>query len=125
MRNFTNDAVFDDTLPVSDGVMEAGHRVPLNRIGEPIQITTGRRLAGGLPEGMDNAIVMLDAGFAPTAIDDPRVHIYWGAYLGTPDEVLMSGRVIEVAEQIAERKRALREQHGWIMDTYLLRRDTD
>ena len=30
MRNFTNDAVFDDTLPVADGVMEAGHRVPLD-----------------------------------------------------------------------------------------------
>lgn len=30
MRNFTNDAVFDDTLPVADGVLEAGHRVPLD-----------------------------------------------------------------------------------------------
>lgn len=29
MRNFTNDAVFDDTLPVGDGAMEAGYRVPL------------------------------------------------------------------------------------------------
>jgi hypothetical protein len=32
MRNFTNDAVFDDTLPVADGVLEAGHRVPLARL---------------------------------------------------------------------------------------------
>ena len=32
MRNFTNDAVFDDTLPMGDGVMEAGHRVPLERL---------------------------------------------------------------------------------------------
>ena len=32
MRNFTNDAVFDDTLPVADGVLEAGHRVPLDRL---------------------------------------------------------------------------------------------
>jgi hypothetical protein len=32
MRNFTNDAVFDDTLPVSDGVMEIGARVPLDRL---------------------------------------------------------------------------------------------
>ncbi len=29
MRNFTNDAVFDDTLPAADGLLEAGHRVPL------------------------------------------------------------------------------------------------
>jgi hypothetical protein len=32
MRNFTNDAVFDDTLPVGDGRMEAGLRVPLERL---------------------------------------------------------------------------------------------
>ena len=32
MRNFTNDAVFDDTLPVADGVLEAGSRVPLERL---------------------------------------------------------------------------------------------
>ena len=32
MRNFTNDAVFDDTLPVIDGLLEAGHHVPLERL---------------------------------------------------------------------------------------------
>ena len=32
MRNFTNDAAFDDTLPVGDGLLEAGSRVPLDRL---------------------------------------------------------------------------------------------
>jgi hypothetical protein len=32
MRNFTNDAVFDDTFPVADGLLEVGHRVPLDRL---------------------------------------------------------------------------------------------
>jgi hypothetical protein len=32
MRNFTNDPVFDDTLPIADGVLEAGVRVPLARL---------------------------------------------------------------------------------------------
>ena len=32
MRNFTNDAIFDDTLPIGDGLMEAGNRVPLDRL---------------------------------------------------------------------------------------------
>jgi hypothetical protein len=32
MRNFTNDPVFDDTLPLADGVLEAGSRVPLDRL---------------------------------------------------------------------------------------------
>ena len=39
MRNFTNDAVFDDTLPIADGLMEVGLRVPLDRL---------RRRHGGL-----------------------------------------------------------------------------
>ena len=32
MRNFTNDAIFDDTLPIEDGLLEVGHRVPLDRL---------------------------------------------------------------------------------------------
>ncbi len=32
MRNFTNDAIFDDTLPVGDGLLEIGFRVPLDRL---------------------------------------------------------------------------------------------
>jgi hypothetical protein len=32
MRNFTNDAVFDDTLPVADGLLEVGLRIPIDRL---------------------------------------------------------------------------------------------
>jgi hypothetical protein len=34
MRSFTNDQVFDDTLPVADGVIEIGTRVPLELLRE-------------------------------------------------------------------------------------------
>jgi hypothetical protein len=37
MRNFTNDAVFDDTLPVADGLLRAGHRVPLDRLRDAME----------------------------------------------------------------------------------------
>lgn len=37
MRNFTNDAIFDDTLPVADGVLEAGLRVPLERLRDAME----------------------------------------------------------------------------------------
>ncbi len=37
MRNFTNDPIFDDTLPVADGVMEVGARVPLSRLKEALE----------------------------------------------------------------------------------------
>ncbi len=122
-------AVVDFEYSVIPGItsvqaLTAQHRLPLNRIGEPVHITTGRRLADGLPAGLDSAVAMLDAGFAAGALEDPDLHVYWGAYLGTPDEVLIAGRVSEVAEQITRTKKALREKHGWIMDTYLLRRET-
>jgi hypothetical protein len=32
MRNFTNASVFDNTLPVADGVMEIGTHVPINEL---------------------------------------------------------------------------------------------
>ncbi len=37
MRSFTNDQVFDDTLPVSDGVIEVGTRVPLDLLRERME----------------------------------------------------------------------------------------
>jgi precorrin-6A synthase len=103
--------------------LTAQHRMPLNRIGEAIHITTGRRLAAGFPDELDSAVVMLDAGLACKEFDDPDLHIYWGAYLGTPDEVLMSGRLVDVAADVDRTKRELKARHGWIMDTYLLRRE--
>jgi precorrin-6A synthase len=103
--------------------LAAAHRVPLNRIGEPIYITPARRIAGGLPEGLDSAVVMLDAGFTAAGLDDPALTVFWGAYLSTPDETLIRGPLPEVAAEITATKAALRARHGWIMDTYLLRRD--
>jgi precorrin-6A synthase len=105
--------------------LAAAHRVPLNRIGEPIHITPARRIAGGLPEGVDSAVVMLDSGFTAAGFDDPALTVFWGAYLSTPDETLISGRLSEVAGEITATRAALRARHGWIMDTYLLRRDRD
>jgi precorrin-6A synthase len=106
----------------SVSALAAKHRVPLNRVGRAFQVTTGRRLTDeGWPEGVDDLIVMLDAQQAFTA--HPGAHIYWGAYIGTPDELLASGPVAEVADEILRVRAEARERHGWIMDTYLLRRD--
>ncbi|HWO68728.1 MAG TPA: precorrin-6A synthase (deacetylating) [Umezawaea sp.] len=99
----------------------AKHRTSLNRVGRPVQITTGRRLAEGFPEDVDDVVVMLDAHNSFTGVDED-VHVYWGAYVGTPDELLISGPVGEVAERIVATRAEARERKGWIMDTYLLRR---
>jgi precorrin-6A synthase len=101
--------------------LAARHRIPLNRVGRPIQITTGRRLADeGWPEGVDDVVVMLDGRQAFTGVAD--ADIYWGAYVGTPDEILVSGPVEQVRDEIGQVRAEARERHGWIMDAYLLRR---
>lgn len=99
--------------------LTAAHAVTLNRIGHPVLVTTGRKL-GERPAGTD-AVVMLDGGAAWLDHADPDEEILWGAYLGTPMEVLRRGRVGGVGAGIAELKKQLRADHGWIMDIYLLR----
>ncbi|MFH8281726.1 precorrin-6A synthase (deacetylating) [Streptomyces antibioticus] len=101
----------------------ARHRIPLNRVAQPVQITTGRRLAEGFPQGVDDVVVMLDAHqtFRRYAGDD--IDIYWGAYIGTPDEILVSGPIAEAGPRIERLRAEARERKGWIMDTYLLRRN--
>ncbi|WP_031467615.1 precorrin-6A synthase (deacetylating) [Sciscionella sediminilitoris] len=101
----------------------ARHRTGLNRIGRPVQITTGRRLAEGFPDGVDDVVVMLDAHCTFAEIENAGMEIYWGAYLGTPEEVTVSGTLPEVAEEIKRVRAEARERNGWIMDTYLLRRN--
>ena len=64
---------------------------------------------------------MLDARAAFGAADGDD-EIYWGAYVGTADEILIAGRVRDVGDRIIAEREAARERHGWIMDTYLLRR---
>jgi len=101
--------------------LAARHQVPLNRIGEPLMVLPGRRLA---EQGrLDNVVVMLDGQCAFAALDDPGLVIYWGAYLGTDDEVLIAGPLQAVKARILEVREEARARKGWIMDTYLLRRE--
>ena len=102
--------------------LTAQHKVPLNRIGQSVEITTGRRLAAGQAGEADSVVVMLDAQDAYRQVADQETDIYWGAYLGTPDEILISGKLKDVADEIARVRHAAREANGWIMDTYLLRK---
>lgn len=103
--------------------LAAAHRIPLNRVGEPVHITPARRIAGGLPPELDSAVVMLDSGFTAAGFGDRSLTVYWGAYLGTADETIISGPLGEVADTITKTREELRARHGWIMDTYLLRRE--
>ncbi|WP_433528389.1 precorrin-6A synthase (deacetylating) [Micromonospora sp. CA-263727] len=106
----------------SVATLAARHRISLNRVGRPFLVTTGRRLAAHLPRDVDDIVVMLDAHCAFTRHLDQDLDIYWGAYLGTSDEILIAGPVAEVADHIVRTRQEARTRKGWIMDTYLLRR---
>ena len=102
--------------------LAAAHAIALNRVGEAVTITTGRRVAEGHADQLSSFVVMLDsnAGWRRFASEDAEV--YWGAYLGTPDQLLVSGRIAVVQDEIERVRQAAQERHGWIMDTYMIRR---
>jgi precorrin-6A synthase len=130
-------AVYDSTISVLDelavdyrvipgissiAALCAAHRIAWNRVAGEVLITTGRRLAsGGWPAGATDIVVMLDGQGAYRGVVDQPLLIFWGAYLGTERELLISGPLADVADQIDTVRDTARSQFGWIMDTYLLR----
>jgi precorrin-6A synthase len=102
--------------------LAARHGISLNQIGEPVRVTTGRRLADHELTADANVVVLLDGQCAFKSVAAEDVDIYWGAYLGTPDEILLSGKLSEVCDQIERVRAQARQRKGWIMDTYLLRK---
>jgi len=103
--------------------LAAAHRIALHGVGHPVHITTGRRLAtDGWPPDVADLVVMLDADCTFAQVDPAGVTIYWGAYLGTPDQILVSGPLAEVTVEIQEVRAEARARKGWMFDTYLLRR---
>ncbi|NNM62959.1 MAG: precorrin-6A synthase (deacetylating), partial [Steroidobacteraceae bacterium] len=102
--------------------LAARHRIALNQIGEPIHVTTGRRLNEEEFGPGASVVVLLDRGCAFKELADEDIDIYWGAYLGTPDEILVAGKLGDVGGRIEELRTQARMRHGWIMDTYLLRK---
>jgi len=101
-------ALYDSTLRVLDQVADRGavvldvsvvpgitapqalaaaFAIPLHGVGEPVLVTTGRRLAEGWPDDVRELVVMLDGRQAFAEIDPTGIHIWWGAYLGAADQI--------------------------------------
>lgn len=101
--------------------LTAAHAIPLNTVNGPVLITTGRQLrTTGWPEGANRVAVMLDGECSFQSISPNGLHIWWGAFLGMPNEVLISGALSAVRDDILDRRARARADHGWIMDTYLM-----
>jgi precorrin-6A synthase len=102
--------------------LTAANRIQLNTIGNPVEITTGRRLMEKYPEVADSVVVMLDGTTAFAGLDRDDLDIFWGAYLGSDDEILIAGKLDEVKDEIVRVRAEARERKGWMFDTYLLRK---
>jgi precorrin-6A synthase len=116
-------AVQHDVVPgvSSVQILAARHRLVLNRVGEPITVTTGRLLRDAADEGGDNLVVMLDGDLTCRELPG-EWDIWWGANLGTRHEVIAAGPLHDVVEDIVTLRNAAKAAAGWVMDTYLLRR---
>lgn len=103
--------------------LTAAHAIALNEINAPVTITTGRQLRErGWPGDATTVAVMLDGHCAFQVLPADGLHIWWGAYLGMPQQICISGPLTSVREQILTQRQAARDAQGWIMDTYLLRK---
>ncbi len=101
-------------------LLAARHRIVLHEVGQPIHVTTERRLADAVAAGETNVVVFLTSRTDLTGLDD--WHVWWGANLGAASERLVAGRVADVAPAIADARAAAKAEAGWVMDVLLLRR---
>jgi precorrin-6A synthase len=136
-------SLYDSTLRIIDQIIQRGtlrfeyevipgisaiqalaakHKIALNRIGRSIHITTGRKVAEGLPSNIDDVVVMLDADCSFKTIENSEIDIYWGANIGTDDEILAAGNLRELKQDIERMRAEAKARNGWVMDTYLLRK---
>ena len=103
--------------------LTAAHVIPINEIGAPFLVTTGRQLRdNGWPQDVDTIAIMLDGSCAFTTLDPDKYHIWWGAYVAMPNQILVQGPLADVSDQIKQTRATARADHGWIMDIYILRK---
>lgn len=103
--------------------LTAAHAIPFNTVNGAVVVTTGRRLRDeGWPAGAETVVVMLDGECSFQALEPEGIRIWWGAFLGMPEQILAQGPLSDVCGDIIGMRADARARHGWIMDTYLLRR---
>jgi len=101
-------------------LLAARHGVVLHEVGQPLHVTTGRRLHEAVEAGQDNLVVMLNRTVDLAGLED--WWIWWGANLGTGSEELVAGRVAEARPRVDAARQRAKDAAGWVMDVFLLRR---
>ncbi|MEM0947175.1 MAG: precorrin-6A synthase (deacetylating) [Pseudomonadota bacterium] len=104
--------------------LTSAHGVPFNAVNGAVTVTTGRRLRDhGWPDGAQTVAVMLDGACSFQDLASDGLHIWWGGFLGMPEQVLDAGPLADAGPRIVAIRAKARARHGWIMDCYLLRKD--
>ncbi|MBN7787020.1 precorrin-6A synthase (deacetylating) [Ponticoccus gilvus] len=104
--------------------LTAAHAIPFNTVNGAVTVTTGRRLRDhGWPDGAETVVVMLDGECSFQALKPSGLTIWWGGFLGMAEQLLESGPLADAGPRIVRARAEARARHGWIMDTYLLRRE--
>ncbi len=135
-------SLYDSTLRIADRVqntrlvrlevipgitsmqaLTAAHRIALNALGRPFTVTTGRQLRDhGWPDGAERLVVMLDGDSAFQTLDPTGIDIWWGGFVGMANEIIRSGALADVSQDIIDTRARAKDEHGWIMDIYILNR---
>ena len=100
-------------------LLAARHRIVLHEVGEPLHVTTRRRLREAIDGGQRNVVVILTSAIELDGLEEWQ--IWWGGNLGTTSERLVSGRVGDVLPAVEEARDRCRADAGWVMDIFLLR----
>ena len=115
-----------DVIPGISSVqaLAAQHRIAINEIGRSVLITNGRSLAQGFPNDVDSVVVLLNADKALRSADG-ELDAYWGAYVGMPEEILVSGKLKDIVDEVERIRSAARQEKGWVMDCLLLKKPSE
>jgi precorrin-6A synthase len=112
-----------DVVPGISSVqaLAAQHRIAINEIGRSVLVTNGRLVAEGFPNNVDSVVVLLNADKALREADGD-LDAYWGAYVGMQKEILVSGKLKDIVDEVERIRSAARREQGWIMDCLLLKK---
>jgi precorrin-6A synthase len=101
--------------------LAAQHRIAINEIGRSVLVTNGRLVAEGFPNNVDSVVVLLNADKALREADGD-LDAYWGAYVGMQEQILVSGKLKDIVDEVERIRSAARREKGWIMDCLLLKK---
>lgn len=104
-------------------VLAAAHQITLNRDGGSVHLTTGPRLLRDYRPELGDVVVLNDPDLSCRGLVDefPDTELFWGAYLGSTDQVLANGPLRSVTGDLLALREKLIAHHGWIQEIYLLR----